>query len=99
MLASNLERFNRIEVASSDAGAQAGEQRSSLFLRVHGDGSFSLVDVRMNALTLERRIKAHLDRNAANAVVVHPDGDVRLQHLIDVLDRLAELGVAELTLG
>ena len=42
---------------------------------------------------------AYLERDPSQAVVVHPDGDVSLQSLIDILDHLTELGVSSLTLG
>ena len=99
MLASNLDRFNRVEVGTADVGTAAQDQRSAIFLRVHGDGSYSLVDERIDAADLKRRIGAYLERNPTQAVVVHPDEDVRLQHLIDILDQLTELGVSGLTLG
>lgn len=99
MLASNLDRFNRVEVGTADVGAAAQGQRSEIFLRVHGDGSYSLVDERIGAADLKRRISAYLERNPSQAVIVHPDDDVRLQSLIDILDQLTALGVSGLTLG
>jgi len=99
MLASNLDRFNRVEVGTADAGPAAQDQRSAIFLRVHGDGSFSLVDERFDAADLKPRMGAYLERDPSQAVVVHPDGDVSLQSLIDILDHLTELGVSSLTLG
>lgn len=99
MLASDLDRFNRVEVDTADAGTEAEDQRSAIFLRVHGDGSYSLVDERLDSRDLRLRISTYLERNPAQAVVVHPDGDVRLQSLIDILDQLTALGVSSLTLG
>ena len=94
-----MDRPGHVGVTASDPGSGTEDQSSAVFLRIHGDGSFSLVDERIDAPTLEARINAHLGRNPAQAVVVHPDGEVKLQELIDVLDRLTEMGVAHLTLG
>lgn len=99
MLASDLNRFNAVEFNSSETSAGGQDQTSAIFLRVHGDGRFSLVDERIDETTLDYKISAHLDTNPTQAVIVHPDGDVHLQALIDVLDRLSELGVVSLTLG
>ncbi len=99
MLASDLNRFNGVELKASETSAGAQDQTSAIFLRVHADGRFSLVDERIDKTTLDYEISAYLDVNPAQAIVVHPDGDVRLQALIDVLDRLSELGVVSLTLG
>lgn len=99
MLASDLNRFNAVELNSSETNAGVQDSTSAIFLRVHGDGRFSLVDERIDETTLDYEISAHLDINPDQTVIVHPDGDVHLQALIDVLDRLSELGVVSLTLG
>lgn len=99
MLASDLGWINQVEVDTSRVDTAAQDQRSAIFLRVHGDGSYSLVDERLDQGELKRRISTRLGLNPAQAVVVHPDGDVRLQSLIDILDQLTALGVSSLTLG
>ena len=99
MLASDLNRFNRVEIRTTEAGAAASSQGAALFLRVHGDDTYSLVDRRMEAPELIRTLSARLDSETVASIVVHPDGDVRLQALVDIIERLTELGVGSITLG
>jgi biopolymer transport protein ExbD len=99
MLASDLDHIYHVDVGTSKSGPAAQEQFSAVLLRVHGDGSYSLVDERIDESDLKLRISTHLERNPGQTVVVQPDGDVRLQSLIDILDHLTALGVRSLTLG
>lgn len=99
MLASDLNRFNRIEVTAAVSSDAAGDRHVSIFLRVHADGTFSLVGDRLAEPELMRTIGARLVRHPELAVVVHPDGDVSLQALVDILERLTSLGVGGITLG
>lgn len=99
MLASDLSRFNHIEISAAGSAAATDERQASVFLRVHADGTFSLVGDRLAGPELIRMIGARLDRHPELSVVVHPDGDVSLQALVDILERLTSLGVGGITLG
>lgn len=99
MLASDMDRLNRVEIATADSAATASSPGAAIFLRVHSDGTFSLVDRRLDEPELVRTISASLADNAVESVVVHPDGDVRLQALVDIIERLTALGVGSISLG
>ena len=79
-------------MSTASAGAE-------LFLRVHAEGVFSLVDERIDRDAMLRHVRSRLEEDPNQAVIVHPEDEVTLQVLIDVLDDLAELGVSRLTLG
>ena len=99
MLASDLHRINTLPLSTPANSKEISSSVSALLLRVHSDGNFSLVDERIDSHALTRRLRAYLDLDPGQAVIVQPDGDVTLQSLVDILDHLSALGATRLILA
>ncbi len=98
MLASTFQKYGEIDLATVGAGADTATANRPLLLRIHPDGTLDL-----NAQTVELD---GLEKALASAVT---DGDTRVlvqvkagaqtQSMVDVLERVRELGVKQIMLS
>ena len=97
MLASSFLDWRSIEL---NAPGRAGGQPSmigAMLIDVTVDGP-RLAGTPISLDALYARVSARLEQRPEQRVLVKPDPDVRLQAVVDVLDRLSEAGVVDLSL-
>ena len=97
MLASSFLDWRSIDL---NAPGRAGGQPSmvgALLVDVTDDG-LRLAGAPITLDDLEQRVSDRLDRQPDQRVLVKPASGVRLQPVVDVLDRLSRVGVVDLSL-
>ena len=100
MLASNFQQWRSLTLNAPGQGSAApNNAERALLIRLSANG---VLDLNGQALTLDQldaRLQPYLTRNPDQAVIVQPEVDVALQTLVAVFDRLAAVGVGQLTLS
>lgn len=100
MLASDLQQWRALTLnvpATRVTTTPANEE--ALRLRINANGEILLGDAVLSLDDLAARLRSILMGNPEQTVVVQPHGDVPVQILVDVFDRLTASGVQKLTLG
>jgi biopolymer transport protein ExbD len=98
MLASSFLDWRAIGL-NVPAGGEIGlEHDASLEVRIGADGQLSLEGRLLDLDTLAAEIAQAVAEQADRPVVVRPAGSVRLQEMVDVVERLAAAGAANVAL-
>ena len=97
MLASSFLDWRSIDLSTPGRAVAAASSDASLLVEVH-PGGLHLSGEHVSLDALAARVGERLDRNADQRVLVRPEAGVALQEVVAVLDRLAEAGVADLSL-
>jgi len=97
MLASSFIDWRAIELGAPAQAVSGTSMEGALLVEVRADG-LRLSGERMSLEALAARVRERLAVRADRTVLVKPAPGVPLQAAVDVLDRLASVGVTELSL-
>jgi len=97
MLASSFMEWRSIQLNSPAPAAMGSSLEGALLVEVRND-SLRLSGETVSLDTLAVRVREHVAAKADQRVLVRPSSGVPLQDAVDVLDRLAAAGAAELSL-
>ena len=98
MLASSFADWRSIRLTSAEAGGAATPGMIGAMLVEIGPEGLRLSGEALDAERLVARLAARLDARPETRVLVRPTGDVGMQRVVDVLDRLAAAGITRLDL-
>ena len=98
MLASSFLDWRSIDLSTPGRAVAASTTNTTSLLVEVRPGSLHLSGEPVSLDVLAARVDARLDLNADQRVLVRPAAGVALQEVVTVLDRLAEVGVADLSL-
>lgn len=100
MLASDLQQWRAVTLnVPATQVTTATVNHQALRLRVETNGKIHLDGALLTLADLETRMRSILMDNPEQTVVVQPHGDVPVQILVHVFDRLTASGVRKLTLS
>lgn len=97
MLASSFLDWRAIDLSAPAAATAGSSLEGALLVEVRPDG-LRLSGEPLDLSVLAERIEARVAENPEQRVLVRPEEGVTLQQAVDVLDRIAEAGVADLSL-
>jgi biopolymer transport protein ExbD len=97
MLVSSWQELRSLELKAPTTVGGSGI-KGAVLVRVLPDGSLDLNGVSVDLTELTVQIRGYLSHTPEQQVLVRPAATVPLQDLVDVLDRLHAMGVANLNL-
>ena len=101
LLASHFDQWRalRLDTTSANVSDRADDsQPPALLLRVHRDGRLDINGESLDSAQLVSSLEGYRARRPDVSVVIESDADVRLQHLVQVIDGVTAAGIEELSL-
>ncbi|MFP4684146.1 MAG: ExbD/TolR family protein [Ectothiorhodospira sp.] len=99
MLASSFLDWRLLPLHAASGEAPAAAEQTALRVHIAADGGIRLEGRAMEPDGLTRALSARLAEAPERSVVVQPEGDVPLQRLVAVLDRVRTAGASRVTLA
>jgi biopolymer transport protein ExbD len=99
MLASNYLQWRSIELNTPTVSTVGSAMEGAILVRLKADGGLDLNGETLSLEGLGARVHTHLERNPDQPILVQPEGNVALQRIVTVLDRLAAVGGTHIALS
>ena len=98
MLASSFLDWRAVDLKIATPSSAPAGQVNSLVIRIPSDGAINLAGQRLTIDDMARQVEGRLSEQPDLRILIAPESGVALQSAVDVLQRLKQVGAANVSL-